>query len=478
MPEKVKEFWETEEWKKRFTQPSTPAYQPPDVDVAQIQAGAIAPLREEYERAVPAIASRLAKRHVGRSSAYEFEERKLLRDFMTQAGAISSDVALRGAQLELEAAKLGLTQQQFEERLNWEREQFHRTLTTDDERFDRQMELEWRRQDLSEQEIADKKQMFYDELKFNEQMFDREYTFKETQAMEQAKQEWAKIGLTEEQIKNEMYKFDKELAWQMEHFDRSLTWEQTKSANELSFRMEELAQTGELEWAKVNEMARQFDDALKQTAWIENARMDLQERQMLLENDLQNRRITIEQYNSETARLAQQARDGWTDDDGVYHPGIADQQLEIERTKNQIMNDEIFGYWDEGFGPENAPPKYDEPPQFDEFGNPIPTDDWKLYMDLHYHPGALDLKEWEIRIDGMLGLRGVSNVEGPQTPSEKWNAIDRNNKRIEDLQRQIDTASLSFPQPSQEQLNAMQAEIDQLKTQNEQWQSQMGGGGI
>lgn len=507
---KVKEFWETDAWRKYLTQPSGGAPTVPGVSTGELQAGAIGPLRAEYKRAIPGIESRISKRMMGRSGAYVAAEQGALRDFLTRAGAISADVTLRGGQLQIEAAKLGLTSEQFQkrleseerrererlnwekkrfergltseerrwmeehglrewevkerwglekeqlewekekfgtelsfeerqwlreqgfsewaitqqleleadkfnwtveefqQRLEWEKDQFKRTLSSEDRRFDMQMELEWERHGLNEQEIENEKQMFYDQLKQYQDQFDRELSFKETQALRDYELALSEQGLTQQQIDNQMSQFNKELEWQQDRFDKTFTFEQTKWMDEFTFTVEQALFQNELSRDQFKETMRQFDMALKQSGDLEKERMVLQEdlaaEQRRLERDFERGRITRANMEDATRNLQIE-----------YDKEIADARLELEQQQIDIMNNEIFGYWDEGYGPGSdnpPPPKYSDPPEYDLNGNPILTQEWELYMDQYYHPGALDLKEWEIRIEYLLGLRGVSNELG------------------------------------------------------------------
>jgi len=474
---KTREFWETNKWKERFAPPTTPAYQAPQINIPQIQAGALGPLRAEYEAAVPKIGARLAKMGMGRSGRRFAEEGKLLGMFMTQAGAITSDIALRGAQLEIEAAKVGLTADQFEKKLRlekeqfyktlsseekrwlreqelrekeseleaekfdwtkeefqqriaWEQDMFNRTLSSEDRRFDEQMELRWREQELSETEIENKKQMFYDQLKQYEEQFNREIGFKEAESLREYELALKDQGLTQQQIDNQMLQFSEELEFQQDRFNRTFNFEETKWIDEFALATEQALFDQKLSRDQFKETIRQFDAALKESGKLERSRLDL------------------------------------------------------ERTRNEIMNNEIFGYFDEKYGPgsENPPPdKYTDPPEYDDDGNLKPSAEWTLYMDLHYHPGALDLKEWAIRLDELLGLRGVSNVE-PTEPRE-LGTYDEIQAQIDTKQQELahyntqanahtgDDPWWSTPEgiKTAQMISELQSEITQLEADQEAW---------
>jgi len=316
-PTKPQEFWETDQWRNYFTEPDfeqerppvpTPTWEAPDIDVAKLTEQAIGPMRREYEKGLEGIASRLSKRRMGESGAYGVAETESLKDFLAQVGAVSSDIALRGGELELKAAQLGMTNEQF-----------------------------------------------YAQMQENRYMFDREYTLKETEAMERMKQEWMRLGLTEQEMKNEMYRFDQQMGWEKERFGLTLEWEQRRFADELFFRFEELRLNNELSWAQHNELVRQFDEALALERELENRRLDQD--------------LTFEEWKHE-----------------------------IEQERNRMMQNEIFGYWDEGY-----------PYQCKAYANRQQCEDE------HYHRGVLDLREYEIYINGLLGLQGVTNADTGDT---------------------------------------------------------------
>lgn len=485
---KTREFWETDDWKKFFA-PETPSkgmpgYTLPEFDVGEMQQKAIAPIQRAYREEIPRIESRLSKRKMGRSGAWFRKELKALEKYGTDVGVTAADYPLRvealrleaarhgltaeqfektlafqkeqyrgdigkwlreqeyretttERELDLEAEKLGMTREQFQVRMDWEKEQFGRTLETEDRRFDRRMELEWRQMGLQEQEIADKKEMFYEQLKQYESQFSRELTFKEVQSLRDRDLELSRQGLTQQEIDNEMNRFNAELSWQQEHFERTFTFEETKWMNEYALALEE----SNLSRDQFSESVRQFDEALQESKYLDRRKLDFQEKMADLNYALDQRRISDQEHRTQVMELqVEYERDlqwGWTDEEGNYHSG----NMEMEKRKNEMMENQIFGYWDDGFEPSkfegdkyqrskwwnilHDPENADQPQTWKDYmlerveklgewardseGNKIYSEEWNDYMSEHYHRGVLDLREWSMQLDALLGLRGASN---------------------------------------------------------------------
>jgi hypothetical protein len=644
---KAKEFWETDEWKKYLMQGAvpTPVTGMPKINAGEITAQAIQPITAAYKKQIPVIESRVSKRGMGRSGAYVAAETEALQNYLTQVAGTSGDIALQSAQLQLDAAKAGMSQQQYKESLMWEKqkksmeqtiaeretvlaeestaeqqglaremaekgwgftqqeldlrmkelgmtseqfnatldwqkETFGRTFSFEEMKFEKQLELEWADQGLNQQEVDDKKAMFYDQLKANQDQFNRDYTLKETIATQQHDEELSRQGLTQQEITNAKDEFDKRLVWEQEQFGRTLEqsdrqfedqlelewkrtgltekeiddkkemfydelkanqeqfnrdyslretsemnrhteelrgfelteeqmadardqfnrtliweqdkygqtldWEERKSADELAFALKELLQNGDIQYKQMADAMQMFDDTLKGwtdkdgtyhpgTVGLEEARnqlaRDLQDQQLALQRDLDQQKIDITKFDSETARLPAEndmkLKFGWDDENGVHHAG----EMELEQQKNDMYQNQIFGYWDKGFEPDKFEgEKYnyltevewksihsklrgdiaavegkllretskmslaeieklstqmsilkkrlrdmeatgwkEGMSEYDENGNVIYTQEWNTYMSEHYHKGELDLKEYQQRIDGLLGTRGVSN---------------------------------------------------------------------
>lgn len=524
-----RQFWERPEiGGYPGAQPPPTPYELPEFDIAGMVQQGIAPVERAYGRGIEGIQSRLSKRRLGESGAYVQEELDAFEGYMKKIGAFAPDLPLKTAQVQMEAArlgmtqdqymrqmalererlyaplavqqqqwaeeqalkettqaqkydierrKLGLTEEQFKARLDWEQEQFGRTLDSEDRRFDRQMELSWRQMDLSEQEVNDKKQMFYDQLKQYESQFDREYSLKETDQMQRYETEQRSLDLTEDEMKNQMDQFNKTLEWEQSQYDTTLSWEKRRFADEMAFRLQELKDNNDISWAQFNENMRQFDDSLRQTATLETARLELQQEQMMLDYELDQGRITIDDYNSQTARLQAENQFkldwGWTDDSGVSHPG----RMQLEETKNKMMEMEIFGYWDEGFAPSDfTGDKYTG--EYDEQDNREMTREWEDYVAEHYHKGQLDLAEYQIWLDGLLGMKGVSNEYGtPQTNSQRWSAIAKNEDRVKEIDGLLDPQYAWAYTLSDSDREALRAEKTELTAQNNSWRSEMEGEG-
>jgi len=206
-----------------------------------------------------------------------------------------------------------------------------------------------------------------------------EFGLKERAERHRHEEELGRQGLTQQEIDNEMIRFDQTLAWEKEKFGEILDWDKRKHADDIAFRYAELLQNGELTQAQMDQD------------------MEIFVRGLAFETDM---------------------RWGWTDDQGVYHPGTTDMEIweqEREDRKTDIAEMKIFGYWDEGYGPDD--PNMPEE-QYDQYGNP--TGAWADYYNRYYNKGDQDFRDWELRIDAILGLTGVSNqdVVTPPPPGE------------------------------------------------------------
>jgi len=320
--------------------------------------------------------SRLGARRMGRSGAYVEEELADLRKYLTGVGGVSADVAFKAAQLGLSGRELAL-----KERLGLgELGLRERELSMEDRHFGAQLETEWAKLGLSQQEIDDKKQMFYDQLGQYSQQFNREYSLKETSEMNRHREELSRQGLTQQEIDNQMGQFDQQLAWEKQHYGMALGEEQRQFNENIAFRLQELAQTGQIEYAQLNETIRQFDQNM-------------------------SRLVALDQFEI-YARTRGMDMEWWK-----IQKDAALKEIELD-----IQSDAIFGYWDEGFGPEGF--TGDKYVWNEKTGTWETTREWDEYMLEHYHKGELDLREWDIRIAAMLATRGLYVPEGEE-PGQK-----------------------------------------------------------
>lgn len=537
-----REFWESEDFQDYFAGGGIPQtgstggipgpYQPPDLDVAKLQEQMIAPTRREYRREVPRFEARLAKRKMGRSGAYWRSELDTLRDYLTDIGGPSADIALRTAALEQQGrlgwAQLGLTQQQAawkheeelkrqgltQQQIDNEMEQFiqelqfeEEKLSTQDEQFEKQLELQWAEQGLNEQEINDKKEMFYSEQKRLSTQFDREYNLTETEAAWRHEEELSRQGLTQQQIDDEMARFDQQLLFEMDKFGRTLTQEDRQFEKQMELQwaeqglnQQEVDDKKEMFYDQMAEMTRQWghEFSFRQTAEMtrheeemgrqgltqqeldnEMDRFDTQlewekdhydmvltEQQRQFNDEMANAvrqtdlsfdqlRETVRQFDENMDRLTDldafemRLREGWWDEgygpddpnappkgtpawDAYeaehYNMGERDMEwwqvkkaAELKEIELDMMHNEIFGSWDEGFGPEGFEgDKYEWDEETESW---VATAEWDKYMLDYYHKGQLDLREWGLRIEAMLGMVGVipgeeeaeANPPGPMT---------------------------------------------------------------
>lgn len=361
------------------------------------------------------------------------EQGRLSTQFNREYSLAETEAARRHQE---ELSRQNLTQQQidnamdqFDQQLLFEMDKFGRTLTQEDRQFEKQLELQWAEQGLTQQQIDNEKEMFYDQLSQYQDQFDRELDFKDVDALRQHEEELGRQGLTQQQIDNEMAQFNQQLLFEMDQvaemtrqWGHEFTFKQTV---EMTRHEEELGRQGltqqeidnemekfdqELEWQKehygmvLTEQQRQFDDEMADAVRQTDLSFDqLQE--------------TIRQFDDNMKRLKEldafemDARERGMD----LEEWQAHKAAELKEIELDYYSMEVFGYWDEGFGPEGFEGERYEWDEENEVWKVTP--EWDKYMLDYYHPGELDLREEGLRIQGMLGMTGVVPGEGePGTP--------------------------------------------------------------
>lgn len=205
---------------------------------------------------------------------------------------------------------LGQTQQQIDNDLT----KFYAEQTQNESQFGRTFDLETTKEmhdyDIRQKAVGQtQEQIDNDMAKFtaqmtqNEAQFGRTYSLNETIAMNDHDEEMSRQNLTAEQMATSKAQYNTTLQWQKDEYGQSLTWDQTKSANELTFKMTELEQSGRLTEQQMTNTMTMFSDGLKEQVRATNLKDDTERRAQDLQAQYQSGQITLQEFQNETQRM-------------------------------------------------------------------------------------------------------------------------------------------------------------------------------